>query len=173
MDRAGKAAVVEEVAEQISASEAVFAINYRGLTVTQAAELRTRLADADATFRIVKNTLSLRAADQAGAPELKEYLEGPTAFAFVRGDAALAAKAVTQFARTASVLEFKGGSMNGDALSAEQLQALSRLPSKDVLYGQLVGTIAHPISGLARTMNELIAGLARQLSQVAEQKPAA
>jgi large subunit ribosomal protein L10 len=172
LDRAAKAAVIEEVAQEISESEAIFAVDYRGLTVTQAADLRGRLRDADATFRVVKNTLGERAADQAGAGELKPYLAGPTAFAFVRGDAAAAAKALTDLARTTGTLAFKGGFMNGSGLSAEQVTAISRLPSKEVLYGQLVGTIAFPIGGLARTMNELIAGMARQLTQIAEQKAA-
>lgn len=172
MDKAAKAAVIEEVAGEISEAEAIFAVDYRGLSVPQAAELRGRLREADASFRIVKNTLSQRAADQAGAEELKPYLEGPTAFTFVRGDAAQAAKALTDFARTANVLEFKGGYMNGAALSVAEVQSIARLPTRQVLYGQLVGTIAYPVSGLARTLNELIAGLARQLTQVAEQKQA-
>ena len=93
MNRDQKAAVIEEVAAQISESEAVFAVDYRGISVPQAAELRTRLRDADASFRIVKNTLTERAADRAGADGLKQLLEGPTAMTFVRGDAAAAAKA--------------------------------------------------------------------------------
>ena len=83
MDRATKAAVIEEVAGQISESEAIFAVDYRGISVPQAAELRTRLREADATFRVTKNTLTERAADQADAAGLKEYLTGPTAMTFV------------------------------------------------------------------------------------------
>src|ERR671924_1310218 len=101
MNRDQKAAVVDEVATQIQESEAVFAVDYRGISVPQAAELRTKLNDAGARFRVVKNTLTLRAAEQAGADDLKEVLEGPTAFTFVRpdGDVALAAKALSQFNR--------------------------------------------------------------------------
>ena len=87
------------MAGQIRESEAVFAVDYRGISVPQAAELRTKLRDADATFRVVKNTLSERAADQAGAEGLKELLQGPTAMTFVRGDAAAAAKALRDFRR--------------------------------------------------------------------------
>ena len=172
MNREQKAAAIEEVAGQIQESEAVFAVDYRGISVPQAAELRTRLTEAGARFRVVKNTLTQRAADQAGAESLKEVLEGPTAFTFVHadgGDVALAAKALATFRREHDVLAFKGGLMNGDALSVEQLEALSRLPARDVLHGQLVGMIASPITGLVRGLNALIQGLVIQLGQIAEQ----
>ena len=172
MNRAQKEAVVAEVATQIQESEAVFAVDYRGISVPQAAELRVKLNDAGARFRVVKNTLTLLAADKAGADPLKEVLEGPTAFTFVaaeRGDVALAAKALAQFRRETELLEFKGGVMNGEALSAEQIGEIARLPAKDVLYGQLVGMIASPITGLVRGLNALIAGLAIQLKQIADQ----
>jgi len=171
MNRDQKAVVVEEVASQIQESEAVFAVDYRGISVPQAAELRTKLNDAGARFRVVKNTLTELAADKAGADQLKELLDGPTAFTFVAadGDVALAAKALAQFRRETDLLAFKGGLMNGEALTAEQLGALARLPALDVLHGQLVGVIASPITGLVRGLNALIAGLAIQLQQIAEQ----
>jgi large subunit ribosomal protein L10 len=169
LNRDQKAAVIEEVAAQITESEAVFAVDYRGISVPQAAELRTRLRDADATFRVVKNTLSERAADKAGAEALKELLDGPTAMTFVRGDAAAAAKALRDFNRATTLLQFKGGWMNGGPLSGEEIQAIAQLPSRDVLYGRLVGMVAAPLTGLAGALNGLIGGLARQLSQIAEQ----
>ena len=169
MDREQKAAVIEEVATQITESEAIYAVDYRGASVPQAAELRARLREADATFRIVKNTLAERAADQVGAEGLKVYLEGPTAMTFVRGDVALAAKALADFRRASGLLSFKGGWMNGAPLSPEQVDDIARLPSRQVLYGRLVGMVASPLSGLATSLNGLIGGLARQLSQIAEQ----
>src|SRR5688500_6314904 len=172
MNREQKAAAIEEVAGQIQESEAVFAVDYRGISVPQAAELRTRLTEAGARFRVVKNTLTQRAADQAGAESLKEVLEGPTAFTFVLadgGDVALAAKALATFRRETNLLAFKGGMMNGDVLSVEQLEALSKLPARDVLHAQLVGMIASPITGLVRGLNALIQGLVIQLGQIAEQ----
>ena len=135
----------------------------------QAAELRARLREADATFRVVKNTLTERAADQAGAEGLKAYLEGPTAMTFVRGDAAAAAKALADFRRTSGLLTFKGGWMNGEALSPDQMDAIARLPTRDVLYGRLVGMVASPLTGLVTSLGGLIGGLARQLGQIAEQ----
>jgi large subunit ribosomal protein L10 len=172
MNREQKTAVVEEVAAQIQESEAVFAIDYRGISVPQAAELRERLTEAGARFRVVKNTLTLLAADRAGAEALKGVLEGPTAFTFVTaedGDVALAAKALAQFKRENDLLDFKGGLMNGEPLTAEQIGDLARLPARDVLHGQLVGMVAAPITGLVRTLNALIAGLAIQLRQIADE----
>jgi large subunit ribosomal protein L10 len=172
MNREQKAVAVEEVATQIQESEAVFAVDYRGISVPQAAELRVKLSEAGARFRVVKNTLTQLSADKAGAESLKELLEGPTAFTFVAadgGDVALAAKALAQFRRETELLDFKGGVMGGEAITAEQITALSRLPARDVLHQQLVAMVASPITGLVRGLNALIAGLAIQLQQIAEQ----
>jgi large subunit ribosomal protein L10 len=171
LNRDQKAAVIAEVAGQISAAEAVYAVDYRGISVPQAAELRTRLRAADATFRVVKNTLGERAAEQAGAAGLKELLQGPTAMTFVRGDAAAAAKALRDFRRGTggTLLEFKGGWMNGAPLSADQIDSIAQLPTRDVLNGRLVGMVASPLTGLVTALNNLIAGFARQLQQIADQ----
>src|SRR4051795_4876571 len=171
MNREQKAARVEEVASQIQESEAIFAVDYRGISVPQAAELRERLNEAGARFRVVKNTLTILAADKAGTEDLKGLLEGPTAFTFVSpdGDPALAAKALATFKRETDRLEFKGGRMGGEVISIEEIEALSRLPAVEVLHGQLVGTLASPITGLVRGLNQLIAGIAQQLQQVAHQ----
>jgi large subunit ribosomal protein L10 len=172
MNRDQKAAVIEEVAAQIREAEAVFAVDYRGISVPQAAELRIKLNEAGARFRVVKNTLTLLAADKAGADSLKEVLDGPTAFTFVTaegGDVALAAKALAQFKREHDQLDFKGGVMSGEVLTADQIGELSRLPALDVLHGQLVGVIASPITGLVRGLNALISGLAIQLLKIADE----
>jgi large subunit ribosomal protein L10 len=169
LNRDQKAAVIDELTAQLRDAQAVYAIDYRGTSVPQAAELRTRLRDADTRFRVVKNTLTERAADGAGAEALKAYLEGPTALAFVSGDAAVAAKALSDFSRASGLLTFKGGWMAGDVLSAEQIDAIAKLPARDVLYGRLVGMVASPLTGLASAMGGLIGGLARQLQQMADQ----
>ena len=169
MNRDQKAAVIEEVAREIEAADAIFAVDYRGISVKQSADLRGRLEDAGASFRVVKNRLSLRAADQAGADGLKSLLEGPTALTFVRGDAATAAKTLAGFRREYGLLVFKGGTLDGDALSADEVEAISRLPSRDALYGQLVGVTASPLSGLVRGLAGLISGLGSQLRQMEEQ----
>jgi large subunit ribosomal protein L10 len=172
VNRDQKAAAIAEIADQIKESEAVFAVDYRGITVAQIGELRGKLRDADASFRVVKNTLTERAADQAQAEALKALLEGPTALTFVRGDAAAAAKAIADYQRTTGgqLLPFKGGLMNGDTLDAAQIGAIAKLPSREVLYGQLVGMVAAPLTGLARGLNGLLGGLAVALGGVLEKK---
>lgn len=169
MNRDQKAAAIQEIATEIQESQAVFAVDYRGISVPQAAELRAKLREADTRFRVVKNTLTERAADQAGAESLKALLQGPTALAFVRGDAASAAKAIADYGRATDLLPFKGGILDGGALDSDQIRAISRLPTREVLHQQLVGLVASPISGLVRTLNALISGLAVQLGQIQEQ----
>src|SRR5687768_6941632 len=168
MNKEQKAERVAQIAAAIRESEAVFAVDYRGISVPQAAELRTKLIEAGARFSVVKNTLTERAVDDVGADTLKEYLEGPTAFTFVAGDGdvAMAAKALSQFRRANDVLEFKGGIMNGEPLSIEQIESIAKLPAVDVLHGQMVGVLASPITGLVRGLNQLISGLAIALGQI-------
>jgi large subunit ribosomal protein L10 len=170
MNREQKAATIDALAADIQASEAIFAVDYRGITVAQVAELRSKLRDGDATFKVVKNSLTERAADQVGTPALKDFLSGPTALTFVRGDAAMAAKAIADYARTTQLLPFKGGVMDGELLDANQIRSISKLPSREVLYGQLVGVVASPISGLVRSLGGLIGGLAVALGQVQAKK---
>jgi large subunit ribosomal protein L10 len=170
MNRDQKAVAIAEIVSHIDESHAIFAVDYRGISVPQIAELRGKLRDADATFKVVKNSLTERAADQAGAETLKEYLTGPTALTFVRGDVATAAKAIADYGRATQLLPFKGGLMDGAVLDVEEIRTLSRLPSRDVLYGQLVGIVASPVSGLVRTLSALVGGLASALGQVRDKK---
>ena len=170
MNRDQKSAAIAEIAEQIQGADAIFAVDYRGISVPQAAELRAKLRDADATFRIVKNTLTERAADEADVAALKELLSGPTALTFVRGDAALAAKALRDYGRETETLAFKGGLMNGESLDAAQIDSIARLPSRDVLYGQFVGLVASPLTTLVRGLGSMIGGLAVALGEVRDKK---
>jgi large subunit ribosomal protein L10 len=170
MNREQKGAVIAEIAADIQSAQAIFAVDYRGISVPQAAELRSKLREADATFKVVKNSLTERAADEVGRGELKALLVGPTALTFVRGDAAVAAKAISDYARATQLLPFKGGTLGAEELDASQITAISRLPSREVLYGQLVGVVASPVSGLVRTLGALVGGLAVALGQVREKK---
>jgi large subunit ribosomal protein L10 len=165
-----KSQVVEEIAAQIADSDAIYASDYRGITVAQAAALRARLREAGASFRIVKNTLTLRAADKAGAEQVKELIEGPTAFTFVRGDPALAAKTLDAFARAENVLELRGGLLGEQLIDSDALRALARLPGREQLNAQLAGVVAAPLTGLVRGLNALLAGLAVALGQISEQR---
>jgi large subunit ribosomal protein L10 len=168
MDKEQKAEAVEEIAERLGEADAIFAVDYRGLSVPDAAELRNRLREADATFRVVKNRLAKRAAEQAGTPQLEELLDGPIALTFVKGDAVVAAKAIFTFSRQQGVLEYRGGLMDGEALDPEEFGAIARLPGLDVLHGQLVGVTASPLTGLTRGLAAMLSGLAVGLGQIAE-----
>lgn len=173
MNKEQKAEVIDQIAAQIEGADAVYAVDYRGLTVTQAAELRSRLRETGTSFRIVKNTLTLRAADKAGAESLKPLVEdGPTALAFVSGDAALAAKALDTFSRQAQVLAMKGGLLDGRTLTIEELGRLARLPGREQLNAQLAGIVASPITGLVRGLGALLSGLAIALGQVHDKRAA-
>ena len=169
MDRQEKEAVVAQLGEEISEAESIFAIDYRGISVSQSAELRGALREADASFRVVKNRLTKLAAEKAGVAELEPMLEGPTALTFVRGDTAMAAKAITTFNREYEVLTYKGGLMGDMVLDEDRFKEIAKLPSRDALNAQLAGIVASPIVTLTRGLGSMIQGLAIALSQVAEQ----
>jgi large subunit ribosomal protein L10 len=169
MNRDEKLATIEEISAQIEASEAIFAVDYRGISVPQAAELRSQLREADAGFRIVKNRLTKIAAEKAGEERLAELLQGPTALAFVRGDTAQAAKAISNFNKEHGVVAFKGGFMDSLSLDEERFKAIAKLPAREVLIGQFAGVVASPLTGLVRGLGSMIQGLALQLGQIAEQ----
>lgn len=170
MNRDEKAQAIEEIAAQIEGAEAIFAIDYRGISVTQAAELRGKLREADASFRVVKNRLTKRAAEGVGEERLAELLAGPTALTFVRGDTAGAAKAIVNFNKEHEVLSFKGGFMGEVPLDEEKFNSIARLPAREVLDGQLAGVVASPLTGLVRGLGSMVQGLATQLAQLQEQK---
>jgi large subunit ribosomal protein L10 len=169
MNREQKETHVKELAAELSDSQAIFAIDYRGISVPQAAELRAQLREADTHFRVVKNRLTLRAADAAGTEPLKDWLEGPTALALVKGDAALAAKTITKLGSEYEVLDFKGGLMEGEVLEPDAFKAIAKLPGRDQMNAQLLGMVASPITGLVRGLGSMIQGLALQLGQIADQ----
>src|ERR1044071_6467107 len=169
MNRDEKATAIEEITADIEAAEAIFAVDYRGISVPQGAELRSKLREADASFRIVKNRLTKIAAEKAGQAErLDALLQGPTALTFVRGDTAQAAKTITSFNKEHDVLTFKGGFMDRTSLDEDAFKAISRLPGREVLNGQLAGVVASPLTGLVRGLGSMIQGLALQLGQIAE-----
>ncbi len=169
MDREQKTAVVEELATELKDATAIFAVDYRGISVPQAAELRAGLRDADTRFRIVKNRLTLRAADEAGTDSIKTHLSGPTALALVKGDAALAAKTLNRLGSEWELLDYKGGLMDGEELDPDSFKAIARLPGREALNAQLAGVVASPLTGLVRGLGSMIQGLALQLGQIAEQ----
>ena len=168
MNREEKSQTIQEIAAQIEGAEAIFAVDYRGISVPQAAELRSKLREADSSFRVVKNRLTKRAAEQVGEERLADLLVGPTALTFVRGDTAAAAKAITTFNKEHDILTYKGGLMGETVLDDAAFKSIARLPSREVLVGQFAGLVASPLTGVVRGLNALIQGLATQLGQIAE-----
>ena len=155
MKKADKELVVAELTERLRTSETLLVADYRGLTMPQIDALRSRLIESGARFTVVKNTLTRRAAEAAGADALLTLLEGPSAIAFLEadGDMVAAAKALADSARESRVLEIRGGVMQGRAITAEEVQSLASLPPIDVLRGQVLAAIIAPITAIAGLVN--------------------
>lgn len=151
MKREQKEQVVDALTERLKAAETLLVADYRGLTMPQIDDLRTRLLESGARFTVVKNTLTRRAAEAAGADALLALLDGPSAIAFLEadGDMVAAAKALADSARETNVLEIRGGIMQGRAMTAEEVETLAKLPPADVLRGQVLGAIVAPLTALA------------------------
>lgn len=142
-----KERVVERLAARMREAPAMIVTDYRGLTVTQVADVRRSLSEAGATFHVAKNTLARIAATQAERPDLIALLEGPTAIAFVAEYPSAAAKRLSDLARQTRILQVRGAVMDGLVLTADDVRALGELPPKDVLQAQVVGAIASPLQG--------------------------
>jgi large subunit ribosomal protein L10 len=146
-----KEQVVAELTERLRTSDTLLVADYRGLTMPQIDALRSRLIESGARFTVVKNTLTRRAAEAAGADALLTLLEGPSAIAFLEadGDMVAAAKALADSVRESRVLAIRGGVMQGRAITAEEVQSLAILPPLDVLRGQVLAAIIAPITAIA------------------------
>jgi large subunit ribosomal protein L10 len=145
-----KQKVVEELTERLRSSDTLLVADYRGLTMPQIDALRTRLLESGARFTVVKNTLTRRAAEAAGADALLTLLDGPSAIAFLDadGDMVAAAKALADMARESRILEIRGGVLQGRTMSASEVESLATLPPFDVLRGQVLGAIIAPLNVL-------------------------
>jgi len=145
-----KEQIVDELTDRLKAADTVLVADYRGLTMPQIDTLRSRLIDSGARFTVVKNTLTRRAAEAAGADALLTLLEGPTAIAFLEadGDMLAAAKALADMARESRVLAIRGGVMQGRVVSAEEVETLASLPPIEILRGQVLGAIVAPLTSL-------------------------
>jgi large subunit ribosomal protein L10 len=155
MKRDQKQQVVDELTQRLKAADTLLVADYRGLTMPQIDELRTRLLSSGAKFTVVKNTLTRRAAEAAGTDALLALLDGPSAIAFLEadGDMVAAAKALADSARETNVLEIRGGIMQGRAVTAAEVETLAKLPPADVLRGQVLGAIVAPLTALAGLLN--------------------
>jgi len=175
--RENKERIVDELAAELGSADTLIVADYRGLTNKQLEALRDELIPHGARFRIVKNTLTRRAAERAGADELLVMLEGPTAIAFIEsaGDPAAVAKALAKTARDTNVLTLRGGILEGETLSGEEVDRLATLPPLDVLRGQLVGAVVAPLTQLLglvsaplRDLHGLIEARIKQLEEQGE-----
>ena len=168
--RPAKVAVVDEVRQRLSSSSGAILTEYRGLKVGELAALRRSLRDAGGQYKIYKNTLVRFAVRELGLDELEAMLTGPTAIAFVDGDAAAVAKSLRDFARGNPSLVIKGGVLGETILSAKDASALAELPSKERLLAQLAGAMAAPLQQMAGLLKALPQNFAYALRAVAEQQ---
>ena len=178
MKKDQKEHVVEELTQRLKAAETLLVADYRGLTMPQIDDLRTRLLASGARFTVVKNTLTRRAAEAAGADGLLALLDGPSAIAFLEadGDMVAAAKALADSARETRVLEIRGGIMQGRAVTAAEVETLAKLPPEEVLRGQVLGAIVAPLTALAGLLNaplqNLVGLIDARIEQLGGEEPA-
>jgi len=175
MLKADKERIVEELTERLRSTPTLFVADYRGLSVTEIDELRTKVIEHGARFTVVKNTLTKRAAEAAGADALLALLEGPTAIAFIDadGDLVAVAKALADSARTTRVLAIRGGILDGTPIGEEEVKNLATLPPVDVLRGQVMGAITSPlmtvVALIAAPMRDLIGLIEARIEQLGDQ----
>jgi large subunit ribosomal protein L10 len=179
MHRSDKERVVSQLAERLRSTETLMVADYRGLTMPQIEELRTRLLEAGARFTVVKNTLTRRAVEEAGTKEVLELIEGPTAIAFLEadGDPVAVAKVLSETARAHDVLVIRGGLLEGSLVGDDAIKQLATLPPADVLRAQLVGAVSAPLAtvvGLfAAPLRDLVDVLDARIRQLQESEPQA
>ncbi|MDQ3951733.1 MAG: 50S ribosomal protein L10 [Actinomycetota bacterium] len=172
MARPEKAAAVEEITSRFGDSNAALLTEYRGLTVTEIADVRNALREADADYKVMKNTLVRIAAQEVGLADLAGLLTGPTAIAFCRGDAVAAAKALDEAAKRFPVLVVKGGVLNGKILDADQARDLARIEPREVLLAKIAMMMNQPAQQTVNVFSALLRNLGSMLAQVVEQKGA-
>jgi large subunit ribosomal protein L10 len=173
MLKSEKERVVAELTDRLREAETLLVADYRGLSVTEIDNLRTELLQHGASFRVVKNTLTRRAAEAAGAEALLTLLDGPTAIAFLEsdGDPLAVAKALSDLARTGRVLTIRGGVLDGAAITGDEVEALAKLPPAEVLRAQFVGALAGPLQvvGLfAAPLRDFVGVLDARIRQLEE-----
>jgi large subunit ribosomal protein L10 len=175
MQKSEKERVVAELAERLRSAETLMVADYRGLTMPEIDELRTRLLEAGARFTVVKNTLTKLAAEQAGTKDVLELIEGPTAIAFLDadGDPVAAAKVLNETARARDVLVIRGGILEGSVVGDADIKRLAALPAADVLRAQLVGAVAGPLATVVglftAPLRDLVGVIDARIRQLEEQ----
>ncbi len=172
MPAQSKIDMLEKVSKSLEASSGLFVIDYRGLSVKESQELRHSLREAGAEMKVYKNNIVRLGLKNAEMPAIDEYLEGTVACVFFESDPAAAAKAIKETAKKLNKIEFRGGIVDGQVCSAEEVVAIADLPSKEQLLGQIAGLINGFARDIAVCTNGVASGLARSIQQVSEQKAA-
>ena len=150
-----KQPIVAEISDLLNGAASAVAVDYRGLTVAQDTELRKQLREAGVTYKVYKNTRIRRAAEGTDFAALDPHLEGPTAIAVSKEDATAPARILAEFAKKADKLEIKAGVVEGTYYDAKGMQAISSIPSREVLLGRLFGSMKSPIANFARVLNQI------------------
>lgn len=172
MKKSEKSILIEDLQEKIKKSGATFVAEYQGIEAVQMNELRKSLRDASIDFKVVRNTLARRAVKGTPIEFISKDLVGPTAIAFSYKDAAGAAKALVEFARTQPKLKLRIGALGAKVMSVDDIKALASLPSRDVLLGMLLGTMKSPVSGFARVLGGVPTKLLYALNAIKDSKTA-
>jgi len=172
MARPEKVAQVEAIAELLGAAQSLVLADYAGLSVAEMTDFRARCREKGVVCRVVKNRLAKIAADKAGVTVLKEHLTGPTAIIFGPESQVEPAKVAVDFAKENEKLEIRGGLVDGEYIDADAVVSLSKIPGRDELIAQMMGSINSPLRGIAGTLNGVMAALTRAVDAVAKQKAA-
>ncbi len=170
MPTAEKTETVSGLARKMAQAEAIFLADFHGVDVAAVTRLRRSLRGAGVEYQVVKNRLAKRAASDAGLEGLEQYLEGPTAMAFAHDDPVAPAKILQEFIDRGGKLAIKTGLVDGQILTAEAVAQLAKLPSREGLIGQVVGSVQAPLYGLSAVLNGLLRSLVAALSAIAEQR---
>lgn len=165
-----KEAVVAEIQDKLSRAQSVIFVDYRGLTVAEVTELRNKMREAGVEYRVLKNTMIHRAADNLSIEGLDSILEGPTAVAFGYEDPAAPAKILVDFAKATKKTEIKGGVLDGKAIGVDGVKYLADLPSKEVLLAKMLGSLNAPITGFVTVLSGVLKGVVVALDAVRKQK---
>lgn len=170
LTRAKKEQLITQYEEGLASAEHAFLLSYQGLDVTRDTELRAKIRETGARYEVVKNRLALRAIQGKPLGELQDSFNGPIAVAYTDEDVVRLAKVLSDFAKDAPVLQFRGGVVSGQAVAPEQIDEIAKLPSREELLAKLLYLLQSPVTRLARTLNAVTRDFAVVLSQVAEKK---
>lgn len=170
MNREEKAQAIDQLTSAMGQATNAFILDFKGVTVPQVTELRKQIRETGSKYLVVKNTLALIAMKDSPMIQLREHFTGPTAVAFNKGDAVALAKALTKFAKDVPNVSFKGAMLDGQVVSATQIESIANLPTREQLVSKLLFLMQSPVRNLVTVLNANIRNLAVVLDQVAQQR---